>query len=110
MAIETDADRLLFLDEDEFGASIVWTSASGSKPAASCIFDDTFVALSAGELEFTQEGGRVQVTMRTRDVPGDAEHEDGATVSSEMLGSKAFRVVEFQPDGTGMTVVRLLEV
>ncbi|ATE84723.1 hypothetical protein B9J07_25575 [Sinorhizobium sp. LM21] len=110
MAIETDADRLLFLDEDEFGASIVWTSASGTKPPSSCIFDDTFVALGAGELDLTQEGGRVSVTMRTRDVPGDAEHEDGVVVSSEILGSKSFRVVEFQPDGTGMTIVRLMEV
>ncbi|KQY71347.1 hypothetical protein ASD52_06610 [Ensifer sp. Root142] len=110
MGIETDADRLLFLDLDEFGATVIWTSASGTKPPVGCIFDDTFVAISAGELEFTQEGGRVQVTMRTRDVPGDAEHEDGVTVSSDILGSKSFRVVEFQPDGTGMTIVRLMEV
>lgn len=110
MAIETDEDRLLFVDPDEFAATAVWTSASGTKPAVNCIFDDTFVALAAGDLDFTQEGGRVQITIRSSDIPSDADHEDAVQVSSDVLGSKTFKVLEFQPDGTGFSVVRLQEV
>ncbi|WP_157784506.1 head-tail joining protein [Sinorhizobium fredii] len=110
MAIETDDDRLLFVDPDEFGAVAVWTSASGVKPAVSCIFDDTFVALAAGELEFTQEGGRLQITLRSSDVPADANQGDAVQVSSDVLGVKTFKVLEFQPDGTGFSIVRLQEI
>jgi len=110
VAIETDDDRLLFVDPDEFGATATWTSAGGVNPAVSCIFDDTFVSLATGDLEFTQEGGRVQIVLRTIDVPADAAHEDSVQVSSDTLGTKTFSVIEFQPDGTGMTTVRLQEV
>ncbi|WP_026618337.1 hypothetical protein M728_000381 [Ensifer sp. WSM1721] len=109
MAIETDEDRLIFVDPDDFGALAVWTSASGAKPAVSCIFDDTFIALSAGDLDLAQEGGRVQITLRSSDVPGDAAHEDAIEITGDVLGTKTFTVLEFQPDGTGMTVVRLQE-
>lgn len=109
MAIETDADRLLFLDPEEFGAVAIWTTASGAKPAISCIYDDSFVALSAGDLEFTQEGGRLQLTMRSADVPADANVKNSITVSSEAIGTKTVKVMEFQPDGTGVTIVRVQE-
>lgn len=109
MAIETDEDRLLFVDPDEFGAAAIWTSASGTKPAVNCIFDDTFIALAAGDIDFTQEGGRVQITIRTCDVPADADHGDAVQVSSDVLGVKTFKVLEFQPDGTGFSIVRLQE-
>ncbi|MFT2213083.1 hypothetical protein ACLJYM_14465 [Rhizobium giardinii] len=110
MAIETDADRLLFVNPEEFGAVAVWTTVSGAKPAVSCIYDDSFIALAAGELEFTQEGGRLQLTMRTSDVPADADLKDAISVTSDAIGAKSVRVLEFQPDGTGMTIVRVQEV
>lgn len=109
MAIETDGDRLLFVDPDEFGAVAIWTTASGVKPAISCIYDDSFIALSAGELEFTQEGGRLQLTMRNSDVPVDAALKNSITVSSEVIGTKTVKVTEFQPDGTGMIIIRVQE-
>lgn len=109
MAIETDADRAAFLDPEEFGAVAIWTSASGAKPAINVIYDDTFVALGGADLELTAEGSRLQLMVRSRDVPGDAAHDDVITVTNDVLGTKNFTVLEFQPDGTGFTVVRLQE-
>ena len=109
MPIETDQDRLLFLDPDEFGSLAVWTSASGIKPAAPCVFDDSFIGLTAGDLEFEAEGGQIRITLRTIDVPADGAHEDTVQVTSPLFPARTFKVFEFQPDGTGMTVVRLQE-
>ncbi|WLR92177.1 head-tail joining protein [Shinella zoogloeoides] len=109
MPIENDEDRLLFIDPDEFGATAVWMSQSGAHPPVSCIFDDSFIALAAGDIEVTQEGGRVQITLRTSDVPADGDHKDAVEVASDVIGVKTFTVLEFQPDGTGFSVVRLQE-
>lgn len=104
MAVETDADRAIFVSSDDFGVSVVWTSASGAHDPFDAIFDDTFIALSAGEMDFSQEGGSLRIEMRSADVPADAAHGDALAI-----GTDNFTVVEFKPDGTGMTVVRLME-
>lgn len=104
MAIETDADRALFVSSDDFGVSATWTSDAGTSAPFDCIFDDTFIALSAGDIDFTAEGGSVRVEMRSSDVPADAAHDDTLAI-----GANNYRVVEFKPDGTGMTIVRLME-
>lgn len=113
MAIETDADRALFLSADEFGRLARWTTGAGTSPVFACIFDDTFVALSAGELGFEQEGGNIRIEMRTSDVPAGAAQKNviqlGQMVDGSFVGGQSYKVMEFRPDGTGMTVVRLME-
>jgi hypothetical protein len=109
MPVETDDDRLIFVNPDEFGSVAVWTSLSGQKPPVACVFDDTFLGLSAGDLDFEAEGARIQITMRSSDIPADAAHKDLVKVTSQIVGEKNYNVLEFQPDGTGMTVVRLQE-
>ncbi|MBB4277029.1 head-tail joining protein [Rhizobium mongolense] len=109
MPVETDDDRLIFVNPDEFGSVVVWTSATGQKLPVTCIFDDSFIALTAGDLDLETEGGRVQITLRSIDVPADAAHDDSVSVTSPIFGTKAYRVLEFQPDGTGMSTVRLQE-
>jgi hypothetical protein len=47
--------------------------------------------------------------MRSSDIPADAAHKDLVKVTSQIVGEKNYNVLEFQPDGTGMTVVRLQE-
>lgn len=113
MAIETDADRAIFVSADDFGVKAVWTSAGGASAPFDCIFDSTFMAMTAGELEFTQEGAHVRIEMRSTDVPDDSDNDDtvqtGSVVADVFVASASYKVVEFKPDGTGMTVVRLME-
>lgn len=113
MAIETDADRAVFVSADDFGVKVVWTSAAGASAPFDAIFDDTFVALSVGEMDFSQDASQPRLEMRSSDVPGDAAYEDtlqtGALVAGSFVARASFKVVEFKPDGTGMTTVRLME-
>ncbi len=104
MAIETDADRAVFVSANDFGVKVVWASSSGAHAPFDAIFDDTFIAIAAGEMDFSQEGGNLRIEMRSVDVPQDAAHGD-----TLVIGSSNYSVVEFRPDGTGMTVVRLME-
>jgi hypothetical protein len=104
MGIETEEDRAVFVSADDFGVSATWTSASATSPAFDCIFDDTFLALSAGDIDFTAEGGAISIMMRASDLPSDADHNDTVTI-----GPSTYKVVEFKPDGTGMVSVRLME-
>lgn len=108
MPIETDDDRAVFLDPEDFGALVNWPA--GSLVFVNCMFDDTFVSLSAGDMEFSQSGSRYQILLRSSDVPADAEQGDTLTISGgALITPVSLKVLELQPDGTGMTVVRLEE-
>lgn len=112
MPIETDDDRATFLDPEDFGAVVEWPE--GSDTFVNGVFDDTAVSLSAGDLEFAQTGGSMQVLMRTVDVPIGAAHGDEIAVGTgleagALVAPRSYRVLEIQHEGTGMTVVRLEE-
>lgn len=104
MPVETDADRALFLDNDEFGLAVTWTSAAGSV-SFSAIFDAEYQLLDVPTLDAGAEGAGPQIHCRTSDLPADAAQGDGVTVDGT-----AYQAVELKPDGTGMTIVRLQEV
>ena len=103
MPVETDADRALFLDAEDFGAEVSWTHAGGTSTITG-IFDAEYQLLSSPFLDAGAEGSGPQLIVRSADVPAQAKQKDTVTVSA-----KTYRVVEFKPDGTGMTVVRLQE-
>lgn len=112
MPIETDDDRAIFLDPEDFGAVVEWPE--GSLIFVNGVFDDTAISLSAGDLEFAQTGGSMQVLMRSIDMPISASHGDEIAVGTgleagALVGARSYRVLEIQNDGTGMTVVRLEE-
>lgn len=104
MAVETDADRAIFTDARDFGSTVTWTSAGGSADVPA-IFDAEYMLLASELVDGGIEGSGPTLTMRLADVPSDAAHGDMVTV-----GGADFKVVEFKPDGTGMTAVRLQEV
>lgn len=111
MPVETDADRAAFLDVDEFGAVASW-SVGGNPPVdIPCIFDDDYLLLQAGDFDAGQEGSQPRILVRSSDVPAGAGHGDAITVTSEVIpgGAASFVLVEMQPDGTGMSTMRLQE-
>lgn len=103
MAVESDADRRLFVAEDDFAVSVSWIH-SGGTATFSAIFDDDYRLLPSEFFEGGAEGSAPQILAVSADVPATGKHGDAITVAA-----KSYRVVEFKPDGTGMTVVRLQE-
>lgn len=103
MPVETDADRLLFVSEDDFAVPVSWVH-SGGTATFSAIFDDDYRLLPSEFIDGGAEGSAPQILAVSTDVPATGKHGDAVTVNA-----KAYRVVEFKPDGTGMTVVRLQE-
>lgn len=103
MPVETDADRAIFVDDDDFAVPVSWVHAGGTANF-SAIFDAEYQLIASPFLDGGAEGAGPQILARSSDIPATAAHGDAVTVNAT-----AYRVVEFKPDGTGMTVVRLQE-
>lgn len=100
MAVESAADRAIFVDTDDFGVAGSYTPAGGVASTVNGIFDNEFIEVDAG--------GGIGVAMqqprfhcRTSDVSSAAEG-DAITINAI---NYVIRVVE--DDGTGMTVLVL---
>jgi len=99
MAVETEADRLLFVDGDEFAVAVVWGASSFT-----AIFDAEYQLLVTPLVDGGVEGSGPQILARSSDIPVGAAQGDALTVDG-----RSYKAVEFKPDGTGMTTVRLQE-
>ena len=101
MAIETDTERAIFLDADDFGQSVTYTPNGGGGSSINAIFDQAFFQVdgSTGALESSQP----MVTVLSSDVTG-IDHGDTFTIAGT-----TYNVVGIQPDGQGMTEVLLEE-
>lgn len=100
MAVESAADRAVFLSVDDFGTAVTYTPAGGSAASINGVFDSDFVEVDAGgAVSFAQN--QAQLTCRTADVSSAAEG-DAVTISGT---DYTVRVV--QDDGTGFTVMVL---
>jgi hypothetical protein len=100
MAVESAADRAIFVNVDDFGTAATYTPAGGAGSTVNGIFDNDFVEVDAG--------GGVAVALqqprfhcRTADVSSAAEG-DALVVSGV---NYTVRIV--QDDGTGMTMMVL---
>ena len=94
MAVESAADRLAFLSSDEFGVAATIGTAT-----VYGIFDDAFesVVIATGEVTMTAP----RFLCRTADVTSVAQ---GTAVT---IGGVAYKVINIEPDGTGMTALAL---
>lgn len=101
MPVETDDDRRLFVQDDDFAVPVLWAH-SGGMAHFYAIFDADYQLLSSAFLDAGVEGASPQIHACSADLPPAAAQGDGVTVAG---GS--YRVVEIKPDGTGMTIVRL---
>lgn len=97
MAVESDADRLAFLDADEFGVEATYSG-------------QTISGILLDAHEAAEYGARVPVesadyifACRASDVSGVA-HGDSLTVSGT-----AYTVRGVEPDGEGMVRLRLAD-
>ena len=100
MAVESAADRAVFVDPDDFGEAITWTV--GATPSTL----NVLAAAGTLQLEGIENPGvldsRAAFVCREADVPAGAGHGDAVT-----FRTVAHTVKAIEPDGTGMTLVRL---
>lgn len=109
MPVETEEDRALFVDADEFGCAVSWTRGVATT-AFSAIFDEEYIAIASPLLDSVAEGAGPRILCRSSDLPAGARKGDTIVVVHPVTGqATSFKAVEMMPDGTGMTSVRLQE-
>ena len=100
MSVESDADRLAMLDTGVFGTNV--TVPGSPVTVVRGIFDDAHFEVDNGiTIVSTSEP---QLHVRTSDVTGSPSVLQGATV---IISGDSYTVTDIQPDGTGMTLLRL---
>lgn len=99
MAIETDTERAIFLNTDEFGVSATFTPDGGSPSTISVLLENPYFKIE-GEESFVEES-KLGVFVRDSDVLSIAHGDEF------VINSVTFQVKEVMPDGQGMTLVGL---
>jgi len=94
MAVESAADRAIFLSINDFGVSATYTH-SAVATTISGIFDNDFVEVDTGGIPFAMQQPRF--LARTSDV--SAAVEDDTLV----ISGTTYKIKVVQHDGTGMT-------
>lgn len=104
MAVESAADRAIFVSPDDFGVTASYTQNEGTPVAINGIFDRSFMAIETGDGAVT--GVSVTFTCRADDLEqllyGKSRQGDRVTIDGDR-----WTVVEPQADGTGMVVLVL---
>jgi hypothetical protein len=104
MAVETAADRAVFLAADDFGVEAVYTPAGGAAGPTFCgLFDAPTISVAVGDEAETLDA-RATFFCRAADLPEGAEGGAGDTIT---LGDATYEVAAIEPDGQGMTLLRL---
>lgn len=97
MAVESASDRLNFFDDDDFGVS----AKVGAKVLYG-ILENEYYAVDVGG--FDVESNQPRFTCRTADLPTITLGTTTCTISTT-----AYVIVSNEPDGTGISVLRLRE-
>ena len=96
MAIESDTDRAIFFDTDDFAKSATFADVSaGTSSTVKGIFDKESVEQSVGEAGLIEEVPFF--TCKSSDV-SDATFND-----TFVIDTVTYYIKEILPDGTGMT-------
>ena len=95
MAIETEADRAIYLDTADFGVTVTKADAS----SFSAIWDLRFILIQPNGLSVGYESAEPRLMARTTDV-SSLSHGDTLTIQSV---SYVLRGIE--PDNLGMTTL-----
>ncbi len=99
MAIESAADRAVFLDADDFGISATYTPVVGSAVSVEGIFDSGYEEVSLpGSIDVSLSLSRSRLVVRTADLPSAAADGDAVTISGAN-----YTVKVLSADGEGMT-------
>ncbi len=102
MPIGDAAERAIFTDTDEFGASVSWTVAPAAAVSVPAIYDRDYLLLQAGGDDAGQEGSEPQIMVADSNIPAGAARGDVIVVDGA-----TYAAGEFKPDGTGFTVIML---
>jgi len=104
MAIESAADRLVFLSVDDFGVTASYTPvAGGASTDVPGIFDKEYFEIEAGA-EVGVAGTQPRFVCRTEDLSGGGSFGDAL-----VIGTVTYKARVVRPDGTGMTALYLEE-
>ena len=109
MPVESDSDRAAFGNSAEFGLACTYQSAAATV-ALSGIFDEATGDSDplGGGLGMLGQPPRLSA-VRDSDVPADAapgEH----TIDVITIGDRRFAPRTIEPDGTGLSVIRMEEL
>jgi len=103
MAVETDTERAIFFDADDFGVAASFTPSGGAAATVNGIFDKDYIAVDAG--------GSVPVALeepkficKTSDVSTAAEGD------AIVINTVNYTVKVVENDGQGVTTLILEEV
>jgi len=88
-----------FFDPDDFAVEAIYTNEAGDKTTIYVIFDDAHSSTVAGGVEY--ENTAPMAKCKTADV-SDANH--SCTLE---IDSVTYKVIETQPDGSGITTLIL---
>lgn len=103
MGVESAADRLSFLNTDEFGTVATYEALStpGVTIDVTGIFDAAHLAVDVGSGVPVSSANPI-FTCRSADLTGGGAQGDSFTINGTEYLAR-----DIQPDGTGMTVVEL---
>ncbi len=109
MAVESAADRSVYLDVDDFGTAATYTPAGGSAVALEGLFDSGFEEVELpGSIDASLALSRARLVVRTADLPAGSA--DGDAV---VIASIDYVVKVLAGDGEGLTeliMIRLVVV
>ncbi len=100
MAVETDTERSIFFDSDDFASSATFNDVSaGTSSTIKGIFDKESIEQAVGEAGIIEEVP--MFTCKTSDV-------SSATFNDTLvIDSTTYYIKELLPDGTGVTRITL---
>lgn len=107
MPVEDDNDRAAFLDADEHGVVVTYTTVPGAVVSTfNAIFENAYEGEPAGQFAevSTQEP---QLTMRTSDLPAGGDEGDQIQFTLNGVAYDMRRVGAIEDDGTGFSLMRL---
>lgn len=102
MPVESAADRLTFLDTDEFGTSATYTLVAGGATTVQGIFDAEFREVVADERGVGVGVNPPGFTMREADLPSGYGDGDSLTIAAVV-----YTIRTHEKDGHGMVVLAL---
>lgn len=106
MPIETDADRAVFINADEFGAAVIYTPISTGLPVEiSAAWFDPSIGVAINEI--STDSLRPTLSFRAIDMP---DPQEGDTVRRKRGGKTMEITTPIQPDGEGFITCALADV
>ena len=98
-----DEDLTAFFSTDDFAVTATWTPDGGDPTTVTGIFDNEYIEdIGGGEVDI--EATHPMFLVKTADVPNVAQGDQ------LFVNDLYYRIVNVQPDGTGLTVLILEEL